>query len=71
MSEAIELIVAAYVKLRNRKALEEIKAHRYYWATELKSKNCAFDLSYSIKILDNDIAIIDAGLAKLDAAAAA
>lgn len=71
MSEAIDRIVGAYVKLGNRKALEEMKAHRYCLATELKSNNGTFDLSYSIKILENDIAIIDAGLAKLNAAAAA
>jgi hypothetical protein len=70
MSEAIERIVGAYVKLRNRKTLEEMIAHRYRLATELKSMKGTFDLSSSIKLLEDDIAVIDAGLAKLNAAAA-
>jgi len=40
-------------------------------ATELKSIGVPFDLSISIKLLERDIAIIGAGLAKLNAAAAA
>ena len=71
MTEAIERIVAAYVNLRNRKALEDLKAHHHRLATELKSISGPFDLSISIKLLEQDIAIIDAGLAKLNAAAAA
>jgi hypothetical protein len=37
MSEAIERIVGAYVKLENRKALEGMKVHRQRLITELKS----------------------------------
>ena len=66
MSEAIERIVGAYVKLRNRKALEDLKAHRYRLATELKSINTVLDLSFSIKQIEKEIEIIEAGLAKLD-----
>ena len=71
MSEAIERIVDAYVKLRNRKALEELRAHRHRLATELKSINSPLDLSSSIKQLEEEIVVIEAGLAKLDTAAAA
>jgi hypothetical protein len=71
MSEAIERIVGAYVKLRNRKALEDLKAHRCRLATEPRSINGTLDLSSSIKLLEDEIAIIDAGLVRLNTAAAA
>ena len=70
MSEAIERIVGAYVKLSNRMALEDMKIHRQRLASEIKSAP-RLDLSWSIKQLDDEIAVIDAGLAKLNAAAAA
>ena len=59
MSEAIKRIVGAYVELRNRKALEDRKAHRYRLITELKSMKGAFDLSSPIKQLEDDMAVID------------
>jgi hypothetical protein len=71
MSEAIERIVDAYVKLRNRRALEELRAHRHRLATELKSINGPLDLRSSIKQLEEEIAVIEAGLTKLYTAAAA
>jgi hypothetical protein len=64
---AIERMVRAYVELRNRKELEIMKAHRHHLITELKLKG-ADDLSSQIKLLEDDIAVIDAGLAKLTAA---
>ena len=70
MSEAMELIVDAYAKLRARKALEDLKAHRYRLATELKSINSPLDPSISIKQIEKEIEIIEAGLAKLDTPAA-
>ena len=71
MAEAIERIVGAYVKLRNRKALEAIKVHRQRLITELKSAHDAFDLSLLIKQLDGEIAVIELGLWMLNNAAAA
>jgi hypothetical protein len=71
MSEAIKRIVGAYVRLKNRKALEDMKAHRLRLATELKSMNCALDVSFSIKQLEDDMAVIDAGLAELTTPATA
>ena len=46
--------------------LEDMKAHRHRLVSELKSRNGAFDLSSQIKLLEDDIAVIDAGLAKLN-----
>jgi hypothetical protein len=71
MPEAIERIVDGYVKLSGQKALEELKAHRHRLATELKSINGTLDLSSSIKQIEEEIAVIDAGLAKLKSSAAA
>ena len=66
MSEAMELIVDAYSKLRARKALEDLKAHHYRLATELKSINVTLDLSFSIRQLEKEIEVIEEGLAKLN-----
>jgi hypothetical protein len=71
MSKAIELIVDAYVKLRARKALEDLKAHRQRLASELKSRNTVLDLSSSIKLIEDEIAVVEAGLVKLDTPTAA
>ena len=65
---AIERMVRAYAQLRNRKELENMKAYRHRLVTELKSMKSAVDLSSQIKLLEDDIAVIDAGLAKLTAA---
>jgi hypothetical protein len=71
MSEAIRRIVSAYVKLSNRKALEDLRAYRYRLVTELKSLSGTLDVTSSINQLETEIAIIDAGIAKLRPAAAA
>jgi hypothetical protein len=72
MSEATWLIVDGYAKLNARKELEDIKAHRLRLASELRSLNGRpFDLNSSIKQVDEEITVIDAGLARLNSAAAA
>ena len=71
MSEAIQRIVGAYVKLGNRKALEDIKVHRQRLITELKSAHDAFDLSLLNTQLDGEIAVFELGLWMLNTAAAA
>ena len=60
-----------YVKLRARKALEDLKAHRQRLASELKSINTVLDLSSSIKLIEDEIAVVEAGLVKLDTPTAA
>jgi len=69
--EPIGSIVAAYVRLRNRKALDDLRAHRGRLTAELESLPGPYDASKMIAQLDNEIAIIDAGLSLLDTAAAA
>jgi len=65
MAEAIERIVDGYVKLGNRKALENLKAHRERLAIELKSIDGVLDLRSSIRQLEDDIAAVETGLARL------
>jgi hypothetical protein len=72
MSESIKLIVDGYVKLSARKELQDLWAHRHRLPSELRSLNGRpFDLNSSIKQLEEEITVIDAGLAKLHSAAAA
>jgi hypothetical protein len=72
MSEAMRLIVDGYVKLGARKELDDLKAHHCRLANELNPRRGGvFDLSSSIKQLDDEIAVIQEGLAKLGTQAAA
>jgi hypothetical protein len=64
MSKAIEQIVDAYVRLNNRRALEDLKMHRQRLAVDLKSRT-GFDFSLPIGQVDEEIAIIEAGLERL------
>lgn len=66
MSKAIELIVNAYVRLNDRKALADLKAHRDRLAVDLKARADWFELNNSIEQVDEEIEIIMAGLARLD-----
>jgi hypothetical protein len=67
MSKAIEQIVDAYVRLGNRRALEDLRLHRQKLAVDLKGKT-GFDYSLPIDQIDQELAVIEAGLDKLDAA---
>jgi hypothetical protein len=65
MSEAIQQIVDAYVRLNNRRALEDLRMHRQRMAVDLKSRT-GFDLSLPIRQIDEEIAVIEAGLERLN-----
>jgi hypothetical protein len=68
MEMAIEQIVAAYVRLQNRQALENLRAHRQRLLADLKSRSgSVYDLSAPIQQLDAEIAVIDHGLETLPA----
>jgi uncharacterized small protein (DUF1192 family) len=67
MSEAIQQIVDAYVRLNNRRALEDLRMHRQRMAVDLKSRT-GFDLSLPIRQIDEEIAVIEAGLERLNSA---
>ncbi|WP_426418247.1 hypothetical protein [Bradyrhizobium genosp. A] len=65
MPNAIEQIVDAYVRLKNRRGLDELMMHRQRLAVDLKSRSGSYDFSLPIDKIDEEIAIIEAGLARL------
>jgi hypothetical protein len=71
MEPAIRSIVDTHVRLRNRRALDELRAHRGRLLAGLKSLAGGYDASKPIAHIENEIAIIEAGLSKLNAATAA
>jgi hypothetical protein len=65
------LIVDAYVSLKNRKALEDLREHRQRLKRELMLKQTdAFDFSNSIRAFDDEVVVIETGLQRLGGAAA-
>ena len=70
MSEAVRLIVAGYIRLKDRKAIEDMRLHRQRLRNDLieRSKGC-FDVAGSIRLFDEDILAIEEGLRELDPAA--
>jgi hypothetical protein len=70
MSVAMKLIVDAYVSLKNRKALEDLREHRQRLKRELLLKQSdAFDFSNSIRAFDDEVVVIETGLQRLGGAA--
>jgi len=69
MPAAIELIVRTYVRLKKRRALEELLLHRQRLALDLRSRS-GLAVSGSIRQVEEDIAAIKAGLAELGKTAA-
>jgi len=67
MSVALELIVESYVRLKDRAALAALKVHREGLLAELQARTGWFDLTQPINQMQEDIQLIEAGLAKLDA----
>ncbi|MDH6263209.1 hypothetical protein M2427_007162 [Bradyrhizobium sp. BR13661] len=68
MSNAIAQIVDTYVRLKNRRGLDELMMHRQRLAVDLKSRSSrGFDFSLPIGKIDEEIAIIEAGLTRLAA----
>jgi hypothetical protein len=66
MTKAIQGIVDAYVKLGNRRALEDLRMHRRKLAVDLKGKVGKYDLSLPLGQIDEEIAAIEAGLEALN-----
>lgn len=66
MSEALKLIVDAFVSLKDRKSIEELREHRQKLRRNLQEKaNGLFDPSSSIRMMEGDLNVIEAGLARL------
>ena len=64
MSNAIQQIVDVYVRLNNRRGLEDLMMHRQRLAVDLKART-GFDFSLPISQIDEEIAVIEAGLESL------
>lgn len=66
MDKAIEQIVDAYVRLQNRRALEDLRTHRQRLLSDLKGRSDWFiNVSSAIRRLEDELALIAAGLQKL------
>ena len=61
MSRAMELIVDGFVRLKDRRALEDLRTHWQRLSADLKAVT-GFDCRSSIAQIDQEIAIIEAGL---------
>ena len=66
MSKAIEQIVNAYVRLGNRRRLEDLLTHRRKLAIDFKMKS-GFDFNLLISQVEEEIAAIEAAIERLDA----
>jgi hypothetical protein len=67
MPSAIEQIVDTYVRLKNRRGLEGLMMHRQRLAVDLKGRS-GYDFSLPIQQIDEEIAVIEAGLRHLKSA---
>jgi hypothetical protein len=65
MPNAIELIVDGYVTLQDRRALDDLRMQRRKLAVDLKALT-GFDCRTTIQQIEEDIIVIEAGLARLD-----
>ena len=64
MSESVKLIVDAFVSLKNRQAMEELREHRKMLRAKLQACN-GIDVSSSIKLIESDLNEIEAGISRL------
>lgn len=64
MSTSIELIVAGYVKVKNRKALEQLRVHRRKLLSELKEVTGINPIN-AVQAVQDELVVIEAGLEEL------
>jgi hypothetical protein len=64
LSNAMQMIVAGYVKVRGRRALADLLAHRRKVLAELQAV-AGINPASSVAVVQNEIAIIEAGLEEL------
>ena len=70
MSLAVKLIVAGYIRLKDRKAIEDMRRHRQRLRKDLMERpKDYFDVGSTIQLFDEDLLTIEEGLRELDAAA--
>lgn len=64
LSNAMQMIVAGYVKVRDRRALADLLAHRRKVLAELQAVS-GIDPANAVLAVQEEIVIIDAGLDEL------
>ena len=64
MSDSVKLIVAAYVSLKDREAMEALREHRQMLRKKLQASD-GIDVSGSMQLLESDLIEIEAGLSRL------
>jgi len=70
MSEAVSLLVAGYIRLKDRKAIEDMRRHRQRLRKDLMERpKDYFDVGSAIQLFDEDLLTIEEGLRELDVAA--
>jgi hypothetical protein len=68
VSDAVRLVVAGFVSLKDRVALEEMRQHRQRLRGELQQRADGLGMtSYSLNIIDADLQAIEEGFARLQA----
>ncbi|OSI63685.1 hypothetical protein BSZ21_23895 [Bradyrhizobium canariense] len=65
MSQAMELIVASYVKVRDRRALTDLLAHRRKVLAELQAVS-GINPENAVRAIRDELAVIEAGLEELE-----
>ena len=64
MSQAIKLIVDGYVSLKDRMAIEELRAHRQRLRKQLEERPAGgIDAGPTMEVFDEELRVIDAALA--------
>jgi sulfur relay (sulfurtransferase) DsrC/TusE family protein len=67
MSDAMESIVNAYVRMNNRAVLEEMRIHRHRLKISLylRDEERRYNVSPAVRSLQDDLSVIEAGIERL------
>jgi hypothetical protein len=66
MSEAIKLIVDGYLTLKDRTALEDLRAHRQRLRKQLQDQPKSFvSVEPTVRLFDEELAVIEAAINRL------
>ena len=66
MSEAVKLIVEGYLSLKDRSALEELRAHRQRLRKQLQSEPNGLEVvERTTRLFDEELIVIEAAIDRL------
>ena len=66
MSEAVKLIVEGYLSLKDRGALEELRAHRQRLRKQLRAKPSGLEVvGRTTQLFDEELIVIEAAIHRL------